>query len=544
MEDAASADPASLGPDRMRWWAAGACALAGFLLFQFLGNSGLGYINTHSLFYWWGYQWVNPDSETEHGVLILGISAWLLWRNLGRDARDGGGFGRAAVTAMAGGVLLHVVGFVASQARVSILGLLLFAWGVLGLGGGRRWARAAAFPLAFMVFAIPVSALDSAGFWLRMGVVRASTAVSHAIGIAVVVNGTQMLSPDGRYNYDVAAACSGVRSLVALCALSVLIGYIRFRRPGPCIALLALCVPLIALGNIVRIVAIVVGARLGGQAWGDRVHEVMGYGVFAIVLGGVYLAGGLIERFARGADAEDEPPIGPAAGSPRQYAWAGAAGVGAAAAAAAVLVHVSGLPPRGSAGIRLAAGGTEPAELPTFLAGDWIGRRSEVTDVERQILPPDTGYSRKVYVPLDDPSKQVFLSIVLSGRDRTSIHRPELCLIGQGWTIKGSYEHRFTYPGTGKSFPATILQVEKETLSPAGRVRAPQLVAYYFVGGDRIVSSHWERLLADAWNRVVHGRADRWAYVLLQTGDSDGEPAGIGRIQSILDATLPVFQPR
>ena len=62
-------------------WPALACAFAGVAVFQFFGNANRGYIDTASLFYWWGYQWINPGSETEHGWLILGLSAWLFWRN-------------------------------------------------------------------------------------------------------------------------------------------------------------------------------------------------------------------------------------------------------------------------------------------------------------------------------------------------------------------------------------------------------------------------------------------------------------------------------
>ncbi len=54
-----------------RWWPALVCALAGAAVFQFFGNASFGYIKSASLFWWWGYQWVNPDSEAEHGLLIL-----------------------------------------------------------------------------------------------------------------------------------------------------------------------------------------------------------------------------------------------------------------------------------------------------------------------------------------------------------------------------------------------------------------------------------------------------------------------------------------
>jgi hypothetical protein len=70
----------------------------------------------------------------------------------------------------------------------------------------------------------------------------------------------------------------------------------------------------------------------------------------------------------------------------------------------------------------------------------------------------------------------------------------------------------------------------------------PQLVTYWFVGGDGVVGSHGRRLWRDAWNRVVHGRADRWAYVLMQTDAADGEAAALARMQGVLDETLAVFQ--
>jgi EpsI family protein len=211
-----------------------------------------------------------------------------------------------------------------------------------------------------------------------------------------------------------------------------------------------------------------------------------------------------------------------------------------AAAVAGLLWHRSGLPLAGKAGVVLAEDGVNPAVLPAFLGADWMGTTVEPTAVEKAILPPDTGFSTKLYVSRAGASRRVLLSIVLSGRDRTSIHRPELCLVGQGWTIEGSSLHRFPYPGRpGSDFEATVLNVRRLQ----GGASVPELVVYWFVGCDRIVSSQGRRILADAWNRVVRGRADRWAYVLLQTEADDGEAAGLSRIESVLRSALPAFQP-
>ena len=211
------------------------------------------------------------------------------------------------------------------------------------------------------------------------------------------------------------------------------------------------------------------------------------------------------------------------------------------------LQHLASLPPRGKTGVTVAADGKNPVDLPAFLGRGWVGFPAPVTEVEQQVLPSDTGFSRENYKASRD-DQHVFVSIVLSGRDRTSIHRPELCLVGQGWTIMGRGEHRFDYPAQSDAdFPATVLRLRREVATPAAagkpRKAAAELVAYWFVGGDTVVATHWQRLARDAWNRVVHARADRWAYVLVQTDASDGEAAALARMQAVLNETLPVFQP-
>ncbi|MFM1851395.1 MAG: hypothetical protein RIS54_1079 [Verrucomicrobiota bacterium] len=178
-----------------------------------------------------------------------------------------------------------------------------------------------------------------------------------------------------------------------------------------------------------------------------------------------------------------------------------------------------------------------PVDLPVFIGTDWIGRAAEVTQVERDILPPDTGYSRRNYVALHQPGKQVFLSIVLSGRDRSSIHRPELCVAGQGWTITGRDHEAFAVGA--ERIPATVLHIEHQTASGQPY---PALLAYWFVSSNRVVATHWERMLYGAWDRLRYGRADRWAYVLLQTDARDGEAAALGRMREVVVGTVPAFQ--
>ncbi len=559
------------------WLAAAVCALAGAAVFHFFGNSTRGYIDTASLFVWWVKQWTDPNAETEHGWLILGVSAWLLWRGVRGAERGGrsaerhtseadtrgisptnenakGGSAvsgaqhsavRAPLAALLGGLALHLLGYAMQQARLSIVGLLLFTWGVVALGGGRRWSAAAVFPLGFMLFALPLNVLDTVGFFLRVGVTDVSYHVSRAFGCEVMRNGTQLLSPDGSYSYDVAAACSGIRSLTALTALSLLLGYLSFESWWRRALIGALALPYAFVGNVVRILAIIVAAEWKGQEAGAVVHEWFGFLVFVIVLGLVQATVWLLER--RAPEQTHVPSVGAASTEPGNLigyrsAWVAVvvvvlAAIGVAVAARALdRVQVD---PR--TGVKLAADGVNPVALPNFIGLDWVGQNAPVSAVEREVLPPDTGYSRKNYVSLRDKRDQVFLSIVLSGRDRTSIHRPEICLVGQGWTIRGRTLHEFSVGG--RQVPAMLLHIEREVTNARGeKVRVPALLAYWFVGADRVVASHWERVFYTSLDRVRHLQAHRWAYVLMQTHAVDGDAAALKRIDEVLAGTLPRFQ--
>ncbi len=527
------------------------CALAGLAVFQFFGNSARGYIETHSLFYWWGYQWANPDSESEHGWMILAMSGWLLWRNLKtRDKGQGTSDQRGwrPVGAMLGGLAVHLLGYALQQGRISIVGLLLFVWGLLAFFGGRRWGRAAAFPVAFMVFAIPLNVLDTLGFHLRMGVIDVSWHLAQWLGIDVIRNGTQLLSSDGRYQYDVGAACSGLRSLMALAALSLLVGYLNFRAWWARLIIGLLCLPYAFIGNVARIFSVIVMAHWRGQAAGEKTHDVMGFGVFIVVLGLVQLTVLLLQKrgLGGGAPGQADPAVADIC-NVLCFKFPGrtAAVVGLAALAVMFAAHqleAIQLNPR--TGIRLASGGLNPVPLPDYLGTEWEGQPADITAIERTVLPPDTGFSRKNYVSLRNLNERVLVSIVLSGRDRTSIHRPEICLVGQGWTIADRTAHEFSRPDDPAArVPATVLRIEREFTTPRGeKVKVPALFAYWFVGADRIVASNPARVFYASFDRLRHLQAHRWAYVVVQTLAGDGEAAALARMQAVLNGTLPVFQ--
>jgi hypothetical protein len=149
-------------------------------------------------------------------------------------------------------------------------------------------------------------------------------------------------------------------------------------------------------------------------------------------------------------------------------------------------------------------------------AGDWAGgEKTGLTKQEQELLPKDTEGSRRLFRNKD--GAELFCSIVLAGRDVTSIHRPELCLPGQGWKIQSEY----TVPVPVATAPGGMLNVMRMNASRPVRLadgRTTELrsvFAYWFVGKDRMTPYHWQRIYWTAKDRVFYNTNHRWAYILI-----------------------------
>jgi EpsI family protein len=163
-------------------------------------------------------------------------------------------------------------------------------------------------------------------------------------------------------------------------------------------------------------------------------------------------------------------------------------------------------------GIKMANG--EPF-LPA-VAGHWTGgEQTGLSPEERQILPADTEGVRRAYT--DAQGRSIYCSVVLAGRDVTSIHRPELCLKGQGWQLDAPQ----TMEIETAAAPGGTLRVSRMAATgsrPAGEGRSAVLhteFVYWFVGKDRTTPYHWQRILWTTEDRVLHNRNHRWAYFLI-----------------------------
>ena len=281
-------------------------------LFQFLGNSTLGYTPTASLLQWMyatntagGANLL--DSEGAFTLLIPFVVLFLFWLKrrelMGLELK----LWWPGLFFIALGLSLHLLGYAVQQPRISILALFAGIYGLTGLAWGPAWLRASFFPFFLLGFCIPLGSLaEPISFRLRLFVSQLVEFVSHfVLAIDVVRDGNILRDPTNRYGYEVAAACSGIRSLLATLALCVILAFVSCQKPWKRLLMIASAFPLSMLGNLVRMLSIIIAAEMGGQSSGDWVHEGGPYGIFSLL---PYLLafGGLLilEHYLR------DPPLG------------------------------------------------------------------------------------------------------------------------------------------------------------------------------------------------------------------------------------------
>jgi len=272
-----------------------ALLVAWLALFQFLGNSTLGYVRTPSLLYWMFNAYNPPTGEADdaHGNLIPFLVLFLFWwkrrQLLDLELRT---WWPGLVLVLLG-LLVHVLGFGIQQPRISIIGMFIGLYGLTGLTWGLGWLRASFFPFFLFIFCVP---FGSQGQFitlpLRLLVAKIVTFIAH-LGLApdLVQEGTQLFDGQNSFHYEIAPACSGIRSLVALLSLTTIYGFVSFQNPWKRAVMVASAFPLAVVGNVARLTFTVVIAEAFGQEAGSLVEQKFGFVTFAVAIGLVLALG-------------------------------------------------------------------------------------------------------------------------------------------------------------------------------------------------------------------------------------------------------------
>lgn len=174
---------------------------------------------------------------------------------------------------------------------------------------------------------------------------------------------------------------------------------------------------------------------------------------------------------------------------------------------------------------------------------DTISSPLEVTRQELNWLPPDTLYGRRRYLAADGFGVDV--SVVLMGRDRTSIHKPQYCLAGQGFRIDRTERTTVSIPlPRPYALPVMKLTTTKQVRMNDGRTAPVRgLYVYWFLTDRKVTADHFERMWWMARGMVAEGVLQRWAYVACFSVCPPGEEeTTFARMTGFLADAVPRFQ--
>ena len=185
---------------------------------------------------------------------------------------------------LVGSLLLHLtacfarVNFVSGFSLIGVLaGLILLFWGAAALR--RLW-----FPLALLVFMVPLPEVTIAqmNFRLKLTAADWGVALANLVGVLAERSGNTVFL-EGDKTLVVANVCNGLRTIISLLAFGAIYAYVCKLRGLWRLGLFAMSVPVALASNSVRIASLIVVADL----WNTKIatgwyHDTSGVFIYAL----------------------------------------------------------------------------------------------------------------------------------------------------------------------------------------------------------------------------------------------------------------------
>jgi len=248
-------------------------------------------------------QW--QTEELRHGPLVALGAAWLFWRHRGKVLRAPAATSDwLGLPLLLAGIAAYVVGRSQEIPLLEVGSQIPVLAAILLLTRGRQALRAAAFPLLFLVFMVPlpgilVNAVTSA---LKEWVSVAVEEILFRAGLPIARSGVVLTL--GQYQLLMADACSGLHSMITMGALGLVFLHLMGRTsPLHNGLLIAAIVPVALVANVARVLALALATYyVGERAAQGIVHDLAGVLLFVIALVAMFAIDALLYRAMRRRD--------------------------------------------------------------------------------------------------------------------------------------------------------------------------------------------------------------------------------------------------
>jgi len=238
---------------------------------------------------WWIWEsWNLPESYYAHGPLMPFVAAFMIWSWRDRWSQQNSETDLRGWWLLGPGLFMHLCGAALTIDSISAASLCLSLPGVTLLALGRARFRILAPVLFLPLFAVPLPMFLTGAIAFEMKEIATDSglALARAFGSGALRSGANISIPGQTGQLYVAAACSGLRSLVSLVTLGYCIAFFMGNQAGlRRWILLALAVPVAVISNILRIAAICGVAEIWSiEAATGVVHDILNAGVWLVDL--------------------------------------------------------------------------------------------------------------------------------------------------------------------------------------------------------------------------------------------------------------------
>ena len=244
---------------------------------------------------WW------TDPNYSHGFLVPLISGYLIWSRRSELVLLEKRSNLAGLVVVMLGLVMFVLGTAAAEYFTARLSFVISLFGLIWYLYGNQYIKKVWFALFFLCFMIPIPYVIyyAIAFPLQIVATKITVGILDIVGMGVIRQGN-IIHLAGGHSLEVAEACSGMRSLVALLALGALYAYWSQRHFAAKAILFLSTIPVAVFANVVRVlVTTTLVATVTTRVTDEPIHTIMGLLVFIIAYLGLMMVGMVLKRIFR-----------------------------------------------------------------------------------------------------------------------------------------------------------------------------------------------------------------------------------------------------
>lgn len=493
----------------------------------------LGYMYAESLAYLFG-RWLGTE-DYSHGMFVPFISGYLIWQFRHRLTWIAKGKSWWGLAVIASGLVLYVVGELSTLFVILHVSLWVVLVGLAITLLGVRGARVIAFPLGYLLTAIPLPMFFYANLSSQLQLWSSSLGVGCLQLVGVMAFREGNVIDLGPVQLQVVEACSGIRYLLPLTSLALLCAYLFKDRMWKRVVLVFSSIPISIMLNGFRIGMIGVLVELYGRGAAEGFYHLFeGWVIFMVSFGLLIMEVALLAKLGasvpkkswserltwRDQDADTDREGGLKIQQRRIFSPSPAYLCSVALFAPFTLLSTAFMereetpPPR-----------TPFIDFPMQING-WGGQPFPLEQQYIDALRFDD-YVLADYRWNKEQPVNFYAAYYRSQRKGQSAHSPQSCLPGGGWEIASMTHKELSSSGLMRQ----PVMVNRAVIRKGDQ---KQIVLYWFKQRDRYLADEYLVKLYLLWDALSRQRTDG-ALVRLAS------PVGPGESEAVVDQRLQEF---